>query len=73
MNITFRQPKFSTVHSLVSCIPRGRAFSTILPRTKQPSNEPSYLKGMRSPERSIRVMTKENARMPSDIGLLESR
>ncbi|RKF59097.1 hypothetical protein GcC1_178005 [Golovinomyces cichoracearum] len=71
MNRIFRRSRFCITSPLKSSSAQGRAFSRIFPRTKQTSNEPSYLKGMRSPERSIRVMTKENARMPSDIGLLE--
>ncbi|POS83683.1 hypothetical protein EPUL_003195 [Erysiphe pulchra] len=38
---------------------------------KQKSDEVGYLKGARAAERSIRLMSKENSKMPLDIGLLE--
>ncbi|KAI6247263.1 hypothetical protein HI914_04264 [Erysiphe necator] len=48
-----------------------RCLTTLPPLMKLQSSEVGYLKGARTAERSLRVMSKENAKIPLDIGLLE--
>lgn len=66
-----RRPNMSNIKIFLQCLGSKR-FSTLLPLERNLTHT-KYLKGARTAERSIRVMSKEGARMPSDVGLLDSR
>ena len=71
MSKLMRRPNSSHVRNVISLSARHE-FSRLSASRRHTPHEPTRLRGAQPAERSIRVLSKEGGKLPSDFGLLEN-